>query len=153
MNVISNMTIVFDNDAGIEDAVVADDGVSVHDYTGHDERARPEVSRARHDRRWINQGCGWQTLLDPLLKPTVTQAVIPDRHDEIAMAAGFEGRKSSGRRQEFATAKRLAKGHAGVVDKDDLGEAARRSSDIQDHFTVSACPPDDQLTQWLSPKR
>ncbi len=97
----------------------------------------------------MNQGRGFQPLLDALSKTAVPDVVVTDRHDERKMAANREGAKSLRRREEFAIAKRSAGGRAGVIYKDDLGEDAHRASDVEDNFTVPASTPDDQFLQAL----
>ncbi len=152
MHVIANATIMFNNDAGIQDAVVADNGVGVHDNTGHDNSTSADVRRTRHNGRWVDQGCPFQSLLQAFLKTPLPHAVVPDSHDEGSVATSREGIYSFGRWQKWALAKRLPRRGACVIYKYDLSEESHRPGDIEDDFPVSASSPDDQFPQRRSPK-
>ena len=63
MYVISDVTIMLHDDASIQDAIIADYGLRVHDNTGHDNSTGADMSRAGHNGRWMDQRCPVETLL------------------------------------------------------------------------------------------
>jgi hypothetical protein len=54
VHVISDVAVMLNDDAGIQDAVVPNYCVRVHDNTGHYNSATTDTSRARHNGSWMD---------------------------------------------------------------------------------------------------
>lgn len=81
MHVIPDVAVMLNDDAGIQDAVVTNYCVRIHDNTGHYNCATSDASRGRQDRSWMDQRCQVKPSIYAFLKTPLPIMVVPDGHD------------------------------------------------------------------------